>query len=172
MVFIKSVISGLTSIIAIVLGTVNQQFPIFPSPWNQFSETWEFLSWLQSGQPVFNLSTRWRFQCLYDSSQDMTQKSIHSPWGGNTGPCLCFMTTLLLFHLLCLFSFGIRHSQFSDSRYSLTKIFHRQKAGWNSRAGARNIRSYTASIGLVCFWKFQIIPHPFISWEFMKTPGM
>ena len=63
------------------------------------------------------------------SSQDMTQNSIYCPSGGTTGPCLCFMTTLLLLGLFWLFPFAFPHSHFSDLTYSLTEIFHSQKAG-------------------------------------------
>ena len=51
---------------------------------------------------------------LQDSSQDMAQNIIYSPWGEIKGPCLCLMSTLLLFGLLWLFSFVSSCSHFSD----------------------------------------------------------
>ena len=61
-VILKLAIDGLTSIILVVLGTVNLQFqdPFFPFLWGQFSELWQLLSWVLSGHHVLNFST-WCF---------------------------------------------------------------------------------------------------------------
>ena len=61
-VILKLAIDGLTSIILVVLGTVNLQFqdPFFPFFWGQFSELWHLLSWVLSGHHVLNFST-WCF---------------------------------------------------------------------------------------------------------------
>ena len=61
-VIFKLVISHLTSIILVVLGTVNLQFwvHLFPSLCGQFSELLQFMSWIQSGHYVVNFST-WGF---------------------------------------------------------------------------------------------------------------
>ena len=42
-------------------------------------------------------STWWGFQYLQDSSKDMAQNIIYSPWEGTKGPWLCLTTQLLLF---------------------------------------------------------------------------
>ena len=59
---LQLVISGLTSIIWVVLGTVNLQFwgALAPILHGQFSELWQLKSWVQSGHHVVNFST-WGF---------------------------------------------------------------------------------------------------------------
>ena len=59
-VIFKLVISGLTSIILVVLGTVHLQFqgPFVPFLCSQFSELWQLKSQVQSGHHVVNFSTR------------------------------------------------------------------------------------------------------------------
>ena len=59
---LQSVISGLTSIILVVLGTVSLQFGCTCSHFfcGQFSELWKLKSWVQSGHHVVNFST-WCF---------------------------------------------------------------------------------------------------------------
>ena len=58
-VIFKLIISGLTSIIFVVLGTVNLQFQghLFPLLCDQFSDLQQLLSWVQSGYHVVNFST-------------------------------------------------------------------------------------------------------------------
>ena len=51
-------------------------------------------------------STWWGFQYLQNSSKDMAQNIIYSPWGGNKSPWLCLMAKLWLFCLAWLFSFA------------------------------------------------------------------
>ena len=51
-------------------------------------------------------STWWRLQYLPNSTKDMAQNNIDSPWGGNKGLWLCLMVKLLLFCLAWLFSFA------------------------------------------------------------------
>ena len=55
-VALKLVIGGLTIIILSVLSTVDLQFQVWfvSIPWGQFSELWQFMSWLQSGHHVVN----------------------------------------------------------------------------------------------------------------------
>ena len=55
------------------------------------------------------------------------------------------MTTLLLFGLLWLFSFVLTCSHFSDQTSSLTKVFHRQKAGRGCGEGGSIIGSCSVS---------------------------
>ena len=59
-------------------------------------------------------STWWGFQSLQDSSQDMAQNIVYSPWEGTKGPWLCLITKLLLFSLVGLFSSVSAFSHFSD----------------------------------------------------------
>ena len=61
-VILKLAIHGLTSIILVVLGTVNLQFqdPFSPFLWGQFSELWQLLSWVLSGHHALKFST-WCF---------------------------------------------------------------------------------------------------------------
>ena len=71
-VIFKLVISGLTSIIFVVLGTVNLQFQgyLFPFLCDQFLQLWPLMSWVQSGHHVVNFST-----CCFD-----TYKTTHKIW--------------------------------------------------------------------------------------------
>ena len=65
---------------------------LFPFPWGQFLGLWQLTSWLQSDHHVVNF-----FHLvgdLPDSSQDVAQNIIYSPWGGSKGPWLCLMTKL------------------------------------------------------------------------------
>ena len=57
MVILKLVTGGLTSIILIVLSTVNlrPRVCLFPFPQGHFSELWQLMSWLQPGHHVVNL---------------------------------------------------------------------------------------------------------------------
>ena len=58
---LQIIISGLISIILIVLGTVNLQFQRpFVHICGQFSKLWQLMSWVQSGHHVVNFST-WCF---------------------------------------------------------------------------------------------------------------
>ena len=50
-------------------------------------------------------STWWGFQCLQNSSKDMTQNITYSPWGGTKCPWLCLKAKLLLICLAWLCSF-------------------------------------------------------------------
>ena len=61
-VIFKLVISGLTGIILVVLGTVNLQLGVhfFPFLCSQFLKLWQLMSWTQSGHHVVNFST-WGF---------------------------------------------------------------------------------------------------------------
>ena len=61
-VSIKLVISGLTSVILIVLGTINLQFqgPFVPISLGSVFKLWQLTSWVQSGHHVVNFST-WCF---------------------------------------------------------------------------------------------------------------
>ena len=59
-------------------------------------------------------STWWGLQYPYDSSQDMAQSTIYSPWEETKGPWLYLVAKLLLFGLLWLFSFVPACSHFSD----------------------------------------------------------
>ena len=113
-VILKLVISCLTSVISIVLHTVNLQFRVclLPFSWGQFSELWQLMS-SAIGCRIVHFSLCW-FRCLSDSSQDMAQNIIYSPWEGTQGPWLCLMTKLLLFGLLWLFSFVFACSHFLD----------------------------------------------------------
>ena len=61
----------------------------------------------------------WGFQYLQESSQNMAQNIIYSPWGS---PWLYLKAKLLLFGLLWLFSFVSAFSHFSDQTYSLVKV--------------------------------------------------
>ena len=106
-----------SAVIWFVFGTVSLQFQgwFVSISWGQFLESWQPMSWLESGHRVVNLSTWWGFQCLQDSSWDMAQNVIYSLWGRAKSSWLCFMTTLLsLFGLLWLFSFVSACSHFSD----------------------------------------------------------
>ena len=71
-VIFKLVISGLTRIILIVLGTVNVQFQVclFVCLCGLFLELWQLKSWVQSGHPVVNFST-WGFSIC---------KTVHRIW--------------------------------------------------------------------------------------------
>ena len=110
--------------------------------WESTSSTFWF-------QPVWGLqcffwgqltpSTWRRFQDLQNSSKDMAQNIIYSPWGGTKGPWLCGMAKVLLFCLAWLFSF---FSAFLTSliKFILWLIFlYKQKAGgghgWGSILG-------------------------------------
>ena len=55
-VIFKLIICGLTSMILVVLGTVNLQFQVhlFPFLWGQFSELWQLMSWIQSVYYIVN----------------------------------------------------------------------------------------------------------------------
>ena len=79
-------------------------YSLFPFLWGQFLELWQLMLWEKSGHHVFNFSTLWRFQYLLDSSQDMAQNIIYSPWEETKGPWPRLMTKLLS-GLLWLFSF-------------------------------------------------------------------
>ena len=60
-VIFKLVISSLTGIILVILGTVNLQFQgihFFPFLCCHFSELWQLMSWVWSGHRVDNFSTR------------------------------------------------------------------------------------------------------------------
>ena len=59
-------------------------------------------------------STWWGFQYLENSSKEMAQNIIHSPWRGTKGPWLCSMAKQLWFCLVWLFFFLSAFSQFSD----------------------------------------------------------
>ena len=62
-VIFKLAIGGLTSVILVVLGTVNIfsfRVHLFPFLWSQFSELWQLMLWVQSGNLVVNFST-WCF---------------------------------------------------------------------------------------------------------------
>ena len=65
-VIFKLAIRGLTSVILVVLGTVNifsSRVHLFPFLWSQFSDLWQLMSWVQSGHHDFfiiNFST-WGF---------------------------------------------------------------------------------------------------------------
>ena len=60
-VIFKLVISGLTSVILVVLDIVNFQFqgPFVPISLQQFSNLWQLMWWIQSSHHVVNFST-WR----------------------------------------------------------------------------------------------------------------
>ena len=59
---LQLVISGITGIILVILGTVNVQFQVclFVCLCGLFLELWQLKSWVQSGHPVVNFST-WGF---------------------------------------------------------------------------------------------------------------
>ena len=60
-------------------------------------------------------SSTWRgFQDLQNSSKDMAQNIIYSPWGRTKSPWLCLMTKVLWLGLACLFSSLSACSHFSD----------------------------------------------------------
>ena len=91
------------------------------------------------GSVQLTSSTWWEFQYLQNSSKEMAQNIIYSPWGGTKGPWLCLMAKVLLFCLAWLFSFLSAFSHFSDLIYSfLKKLF---------------IYLFLASLGLRC-WVF------------------
>ena len=99
-VILKLVICVLASIILILLSTVNFQFQgwFVSISWGQFSQLCQLMSWLQSGHHIVNFSAWWGFQYLQDSSQDMAQNIIYSPWEGTKKePCLMVHYYYLLF---------------------------------------------------------------------------
>ena len=115
-VILQSVISDLTSVVLIVLGTVNLQLQ------DQFSYSL-VIRWLTS-PAVGDFS-------LYKSSQDRAQNITYSPWEGTKYPWLCLMTKLffgLLSFSLCL------HVYFHNYIYSFAKVFSDQRQaedlGW------------------------------------------
>ena len=57
------------------------------------------------GNTQLNSSTWWGFQYPENSSENMAQNIIYSPWRGTKGPWLCLMAKLLYFVLLDCFSF-------------------------------------------------------------------
>ena len=66
MVILRLSISGLMSVILIVLGTVGLQFQgqFLPISWGQFWERWQLLSWPWSGHRQLTSPTWWGFQHL------------------------------------------------------------------------------------------------------------
>ena len=60
------------------------------------------------GSMQLTSSTWWRFRYLQNSSKDMAQNIICSPWRGTKGPWLCLMAKLLFcltdFFSFCIFS--------------------------------------------------------------------
>ena len=79
-------------------------------------------------------STWWGFQYLQNSSQDMAQNIIHSPWGRTGDTWLCLMTKLFC----CLVSFDylplFLHYLTSLIKLILwLKFFRRQEAGREHR---------------------------------------
>ena len=79
------------------------------------------------GSVQWTSSTWWGFQYLQNSSKDMAQSIICGPSQRTKGPWFCLMAKELLFFLAWLFSFLSASSHFSDSIYSLTKIFLQTK---------------------------------------------
>ena len=63
----------------------------------------------------------------------MALKIIYSHWKRTKGPWQCLMTTLFLFISFVFLCSHISH--FTDKTYSLTKVFHRQKADWGHGVG-------------------------------------
>ena len=120
---------GLISVTLVVLGTVNLRFQGQSVPFFEAS-SWNCGS-VYAGSSLLirqlTLSTCWGFQYLQDSSQSIIQNIIYSPSEGTKGSWLCLMTKL--YYLLSLFSSVSACSHFSDSAYSLAKLFHRQKTG-------------------------------------------
>ena len=111
-VFFKLIISGLTSIILVVLDTVSLQF------WGPFVpiSLWSILGIVVSrvlgimqltfppGHHAVNFST-WCFSVYKTAHRTWLRIFIYSPWERTKGAWLCLMTTLLLFDLLRRFSF-------------------------------------------------------------------
>ena len=58
------------------------------------------------GKVQFTSSAWWGHRYLQNSSKDMAQNIIWSPWGGTKDPWLCLMAKLLLFGPVWLFSFA------------------------------------------------------------------
>ena len=98
----------------------NQQYQ--PSGSNSFGV------YVLVGSIQLNSSTWWEFQYLQNSSKDMTQNIIYSPW-------LCLMAKVILFCLAWLFSFLTSLIKF----ILWLKFFYKQKAGeghgWESILG-------------------------------------
>ena len=69
---------------------------------------------------------------LQNSSKDISQNVMYSPWGRNEGPYLCLMAKVLSFHLAWLFCSFCIFSQV----YFWLMFFYRQKegegCGWES----------------------------------------
>ena len=107
-VIFKLVISHLTSIILVVLCTVNLQFwvHLFPSLCGQFSELLQFMSCIQPGHYVVNFST-WGFRINKTAHRILLRILSTALLERTKCPWLCLMTTLLLlFSLLWLFFFA------------------------------------------------------------------
>ena len=106
----------------------------FPFLWGQFSELWQLMTWLLSGQHAVNCPT-WGFTVYKTALQEMNQNIICGPWEWTEGLWLCLMTKLL-FGLLWLFFFVSASSHFSDS---LAKVFPQTKVRlrtWGQDHGA------------------------------------
>ena len=85
---------------------------LFPCLEVSSTELRQLISWLESGHHVGNFFTWCSFSI--NSSRDMAQNTICSPWEGIKDPWLCLMTTLLLFGLLWQFSSVSAFSHLSD----------------------------------------------------------
>ena len=104
--------------------------------------------------------TCWGFQCLHNSSKDMAQNIIYSPWGGTKSHWLCLMANLLLFCFAWLFlSFFIFSLLWLNllfgtwGRPRRLKFFYRQEVGggdWGESVREGPIVSYLVTIGLLC----------------------
>ena len=78
-----------------------------------FGSSWSGV-YVLVGSTQLTSPTWWGFQYLQNSSKDLAQKIICSPWRGTEGPWVCLMAKLLLFCLAWLLSFVPAFSHFSD----------------------------------------------------------
>ena len=123
----------------------SSRISLFPLPWGQFSELWQLMSWLQSGHHVVNFFHLVWFPIIQNSSQDMAQNIIYSPWGGTKGPWLYLMTN---YHYLVSLDWVPLFLHVLTSLIKLTlrlKLFHGQEAGGGHGVGAGTTGSCFAS---------------------------
>ena len=82
-------------------------------------------------------STWWGLPSLQNSSRDLAQNIIHTPWGGTKSPWLCSMAKVLLFCLAWLFPFASAFFSLlwlnlffeTRGRPRRLKFFYKQEAG-------------------------------------------
>ena len=87
---------------------------VIGSQYHQPSGSNRFGVYLLVGSMQLTSSTCWGFQYLQNSSKDMAQNIIYSPWRRTKCPWLCLMAKVLLFCFAWLFSFLSAFSHFSD----------------------------------------------------------